>query len=104
VVAALGGGAQVNADGSIISPTYHMQGGTQTTVGGALDALDTNLSSLTAQINTGSIGMVTQDSTSRDLRVGASTDGLRISMAGTAGNRVVTGVAAGAVNASSSDG
>ncbi|PZR38759.1 YadA-like family protein [Paraburkholderia fungorum] len=103
VVAALGGGAQVNADGSIISPTYHMQGGTQTTVGGALDALDTNLSSLTAQINTGSIGMVTQDSTSRDLRVGASTDGLRISMAGTAGNRVVTGVAAGAVNASSSD-
>ncbi|MFL9884353.1 YadA-like family protein [Paraburkholderia agricolaris] len=103
VVAALGGGAQVNADGSIISPTYHMQGGTQTTVGGALDALDTNLSSLTSQINTGSIGMVTQDSTSRDLRVGASTDGLRISMAGTAGNRVVTGVAAGAVNASSSD-
>ncbi|MBB4511379.1 beta strand repeat-containing protein [Paraburkholderia fungorum] len=103
VVAALGGGAQVNADGSIISPTYHMQGGTQTTVGGALDALDTNLSSLTAQINTGSIGMVTQDSTSRDLRVGASTDGLRISMAGTAGNRVVTGVAAGAVNVSSSD-
>ncbi|WP_167530893.1 YadA-like family protein [Paraburkholderia agricolaris] len=103
VVAALGGGAQVNADGSIISPTYHMQGGTQTTVGGALDALNTNLSSLTSQINTGSIGMVTQDSTSRDLRVGASTDGLRISMAGTAGNRVVTGVAAGAVNASSSD-
>ncbi|CAE6776257.1 YadA-like family protein [Paraburkholderia haematera] len=103
VVAALGGGAQVNADGSIVSPTYHMQGGTQTTVGDALDTLDTNLSSLETQINNGSIGMVTQDQTSRDILVGATTDGLRVNMAGTAGNRVVTGVAAGAVNATSND-
>ncbi|MFM0080145.1 YadA-like family protein [Paraburkholderia sediminicola] len=102
-VASLGGGAQVSADGSVISPTYHMQNGTQTTVGGALDALDTNLSSLQTQINSGSLGILTQDPTSRDLRVGASTDGLRVNMAGTAGNRVVTGVAAGAINASSSD-
>ena len=52
VVASLGGGAQVNADGSITGPTYHVQGGTQTTVGGALDALDTNLSTLQTQIAT----------------------------------------------------
>ncbi|MGQ7936464.1 YadA-like family protein [Paraburkholderia sp. D1E] len=103
VVAALGGGAQVNADGSIVSPTYHMQGGTQTTVGDALDTLDTNLSSLETQINNGSIGIVTQDQASRDLRIGATTDGQRLSVAGTAGNRVVTGVASGAVNAASSD-
>jgi autotransporter adhesin len=103
VVASLGGGAQVNADGSITSPTYHMQGGTQTTVGGALDTLDTNLSSLETAINNGSIGLVTQDPTSRDVLVGAATDGLRVNMAGTAGNRVVTGVAAGAVNAASVD-
>ncbi|MGF7129880.1 autotransporter adhesin [Paraburkholderia sp. EB58] len=103
VVASLGGGAQVNADGSITSPTYHMQGGTQTTVGGALDTLDTNLSSLETAINNGSIGMVTQDPTSRDLLVGATTDGLRVNMAGTTGNRVVTGVAAGAVSAASID-
>ncbi|MFM0314474.1 YadA-like family protein [Paraburkholderia nemoris] len=103
VVASLGGGAQVNADGSITSPTYHVQGGTQTTVGGALDALDTNLSTLQTQITNGTIGMVTQDPTSRDLLVGAATDGLRVSMVGTAGNRVVTGVAAGAVSAESAD-
>ncbi|MFL9862651.1 YadA-like family protein [Paraburkholderia fungorum] len=103
VVASLGGGAQVNADGSFVSPTYHMQGGTQNTVGGALDTLDTNLTSLESQINNGSIGIVTQDSTSRDILVGAATDGLRVNMAGTAGNRVVTGVAAGAVNADSVD-
>ncbi|MFL9917316.1 YadA-like family protein [Paraburkholderia fungorum] len=103
LVASLGGGAQVNADGSIVSPTYHMQGGTQSTVGDALDTLDTNLSSLETQINNGSIGMVTQDSTSRDLRIGATTDGTRLSVTGTAGNRVVTGVAAGAVSAESVD-
>jgi autotransporter adhesin len=103
LVTSLGGGAQVNADGSIVSPTYHMQGGTQSTVGDALDTLDTNLSSLETQINNGSIGMVTQDQTSRDLRIGATTDGTRLSVAGTAGNRVVTGVAAGAVSAESVD-
>ncbi|MFM0365482.1 YadA-like family protein [Paraburkholderia sediminicola] len=102
-VASLGGGAQVNADGSIVSPTYHMQGGTQTTVGDALDTLDTNLSSLETRINNGSIGIVTQDQTSRDLRIGATIDGQRLNVAGTAGNRVVTGVASGAVHATSSD-
>lgn len=103
VVSSLGGGARINADGSIVSPTYHMQGGTQNTVGDALDTLDTNLSSLETQINNGSIGMVTQDATSRELRIGATTDGTRLSVAGTAGNRVVTGVAAGAVSAGSVD-
>ncbi|MFM0269621.1 YadA-like family protein [Paraburkholderia aspalathi] len=103
VVASLGGGAQVNADGSVTGPMYHVQGGTQNTVGGALDSLDNGLSTLQTQINNGSIGMVTQNQTSRDILVGAATDGLRVNMAGTAGNRVVTGVAAGAVNASSSD-
>ncbi|MFM0211374.1 YadA-like family protein [Paraburkholderia sediminicola] len=102
-VAALGGGAQINEDGSITSPAYHMQGGTQTTVGDALDTLDTNLSSLETQINNGSIGVVTQDPTSRDILVGAATGGLRVNMAGTEGNRVVTGVAGGSVNALSSD-
>ncbi|NPT53451.1 beta strand repeat-containing protein [Paraburkholderia elongata] len=103
VVAALGGGAQIGADGSFVSPTYHMQGETQTTVGDALDKLDTNLTSLETQINNGTIGMVTQDQTSRDILVGGATDGLRVNMAGTAGNRVVTGVAAGAVNEASVD-
>ncbi|RKF38400.1 YadA-like family protein [Paraburkholderia fungorum] len=101
VVSALGGGATVNADGSVTGPIYHVQVGTQTTVGGALSALDTGLSSLKTQINTGSVGLVTQDPTSHDLLVGAATDGARVNMAGNAGARAVSGVAAGAINAAS---
>jgi autotransporter adhesin len=103
VVSSLGGGAQINADGSVTGPAYHVQGGTQTTVGGALGALDTGLSSLQTQISSGSIGVITQDATSRDLLVGTATDGVRVNFAGTAGNRVVTGISAGAVDAASAD-
>lgn len=103
MVAALGGGAQINADGSVSGPTYHMQGGTQTTVGDALGSLDSGLSTLQQNMETGGIGIVTQDSVSRIINVGATTDGALINMAGTAGNRVVTGVASGALNAASTD-
>lgn len=103
VAAALGGGAQINADGSLTGPSYHMQGGTQTTVGDALGSLDTSLTTLQQNMNTGGIGMVTQDPVSRVINVGATTDGSLINMAGTAGNRVVTGVASGAVSSTSSD-
>ncbi|WP_431311411.1 YadA-like family protein [Paraburkholderia aromaticivorans] len=103
MVAALGGGAQINADGSLTGPSYHMQGGTQTTVGDALGSLDNGLSTLQQSMSNGGIGMVTQDPVSRVINVGAITDGNLINMAGTAGNRVVTGVAAGAVTRASSD-
>ncbi|WP_313955691.1 YadA family autotransporter adhesin [Paraburkholderia sp. BCC1884] len=102
-VAALGGGAQINADGSITGPTYHMQGGMQTTVGDALGSLDNGLSTLQQNMEIGGVGMVTQDPLSRVISVGATTDGNLVNMAGTAGNRVVTGVARGAVNAASVD-
>ncbi|RKE39821.1 type V secretion system putative substrate protein [Paraburkholderia sp. BL23I1N1] len=82
VVSSLGDGAAVNADGSVAGPTYHVQAGTQTTVGGALSSLDTGLSSLQTQINTGTVGLVTQDPTSHDLLVGAATDGGHVNMAG----------------------
>jgi autotransporter adhesin len=103
VVSALGGGATVNADGSISGPMYHVQGGSQTTVGAALDSLDDGLNSLQQGIATGSIGIVTQDPVSRTINVGGATDGLLINMAGTAGARVVTGVANGAVGKGSQD-
>lgn len=103
MVAALGGGAQINADGSMTTPTYHMQGGTQATVGDALGSLDSGLTTLQQSIATGGIGVVTQDPTSRAINVGATMDGSLVNMAGTAGNRVVTGVAQGAVSPSSSD-
>jgi autotransporter adhesin len=103
MVAALGGDAQINADGSVTGPSYHMQGGTQTTVGDALGSLDNGLTTLQQSMATGGIGMVTQDPVSRVIKVGAITDGNLINMAGTAGNRVVTGVAAGALAPASSD-
>ncbi len=103
MVAALGGGAQINADGSLTGPSYHVQGGTQTTIGDALGSLDTGLSTLQQNMETGGVGIVTQDRTSRIINVGATTDGGVIDMAGTGGNRVVSGVARGAVGASSSD-
>ena len=101
-VAALGGGAQINADGSVTAPTYHVQGGTQATIGDALGSLDNGLTTLQQSMVTGGIGVVTQDPVSRVINVGATTDGSLVNMAGTAGNRVVTGVARGAVSPSSS--
>jgi len=92
VVASLGGGATMNADGSITGPTYHVQGGKQTTVGGALDALDSGIDNLANQVNGAGINLVTQDATTRDINVASTTDGTRVNMAGTQGNRVVTGV------------
>jgi autotransporter adhesin len=103
MVAALGGGAQINADGSVSGPTYHVQGGTQASVGDALGSLDSGLATLQQNMETGGIGMVTQDAATRVINVGAATDGSLINMAGTAGSRVVTGVAAGAVGPSSTD-
>jgi autotransporter adhesin len=103
LVSALGGGAQINADGSVTAPTYHVQGGTQTTVGDALGSLDNGLTTLQQDIATGNIGLVTQDAASRTINIGGATDGTLINLAGTAGNRVVTGVAAGAINATSAD-
>ncbi|CAB3786952.1 YadA-like family protein [Paraburkholderia caffeinilytica] len=103
IVAAFGGGAQINADGSLTGPTYHMQGGTQSNVGDALGSLDSGLTTLQQNMEAGGIGIVTQDPVSRIINVGATTDGSLINVAGTAGNRVLTGVAPGAVNTASTD-
>ncbi|SAL52466.1 putative trimeric autoransporter, BpaB [Caballeronia humi] len=103
VVTALGGGAKVNTDGSVTGPTYNVQGGTQTDVGTALSSLDTGINTLKDQVNASGIGLVVQDPTSRDITVGAKTDGSIVNVAGTAGNRKVTGVANGDVSATSFD-
>jgi autotransporter adhesin len=103
VAAALGGGAQIDADGSFSGPTYHMQGGTQSTVGDALGSLDSGLSTLQQNMASGGIGVVTQDPLSRAINIGTTTDGSLVNMAGTVGNRVVTGVAPGSISATSSD-
>ncbi|WP_322063249.1 ESPR-type extended signal peptide-containing protein [Paraburkholderia sp. J63] len=103
LAATLGGGAGIAADGTIAAPAYHMQGGTQRTVGGALDTLDSGLTSLQQQIAGSGLDLVAQDPVSRAISVGANTNGTVVSFAGTAGNRTLTGVAAGAVNAASAE-
>ncbi|SAL52437.1 YadA domain-containing protein [Caballeronia humi] len=103
VVAGLGGGATVNPDGSVTGPTYSVQGNTQTDVGSALNALDSGLTSLSDKVNGTDLGLVAQDGTTRDITIGAKTDGAALNVAGTAGNRKVTGVANGHIAAASVD-
>ncbi|MEG2802905.1 YadA-like family protein [Stenotrophomonas sp.] len=100
-VQALGGGADVAADGSITAPSYVLaHGGTHTTVGGALEALDDGLTSTTTTLNqlstsldNGTVGLVQQAAPGSDLTVGASTDGAAVTFTGTTGARRLTGVA-----------
>ncbi|WP_193101697.1 beta strand repeat-containing protein [Burkholderia sp. Z1] len=118
VTNALGGGASVDASsGAIVAPTYNVQGGTQNTVGDALDALDgglktaqgditnldgrvttneTNITNLQQQIGSGTIGLVQQTGPGADLTVGAGTDGARVNFADQNGNaRTLANVANG---------
>ena len=60
----------------------------------------TNINNTINNINS-SVGLVVQDQTSREITIGAKTDGSVINVAGTAGARTVTGVAAGEVSATS---
>ncbi|MDX6843385.1 hypothetical protein, partial [Hafnia paralvei] len=84
--AALGGGAGIGADGVLTAPRYAVQGKSVQTVGDALSALDggivknsgdisslsESLSSISHDINTGSTGLVQQDSESLNVTVAAA--------------------------------
>uniref|UniRef100_UPI00370987FC YadA-like family protein n=1 Tax=Burkholderia multivorans TaxID=87883 RepID=UPI00370987FC len=96
VADSLGGGSTVDVDGKVTSPTYVVNNQTFNNVGDAI----TNISNSLAD---GSIGLVRQDETTRDITVAKDTDGTLVNFAGTAGDRMLTGVAAGAVNATSHD-
>jgi autotransporter adhesin len=114
---ALGGGSTVNADGTVTAPSYKVGGTTVHSMGDAVINIDgrtaqntSDIAQNTAHINSvqnqladGTVGLVQQDATTRDITVANETDGTVMNVAGTAGNRTVTGVAAGAVNASSVD-
>ncbi len=93
----LGGGAKVNPDGSVTGPTYTVGDKPVTNVGDAI----TNLGDLINNVSAD--GIVKQDLTSREITVGKATDGKKINLKGTAGDRVVTGVADGAVVKDSKD-
>ncbi|HIH2624920.1 TPA: YadA-like family protein [Burkholderia cenocepacia] len=96
VAKSLGGGATVDADGNVTNPTYKVSDKTFDNVGDAIENISSSLVH-------GSIGLVQQDDVTRDITVAKDTDGTTVNFAGTAGDRVLTGVGAGAVSATSND-
>ncbi|RQU30715.1 hypothetical protein DF142_34850, partial [Burkholderia cenocepacia] len=96
VAKALGGGATVDASGNVTNPTYTVNNEKFDNVGDALENISSSLVH-------GSIGLVQQDEDTRDITVAKDTDGNTVNFAGTAGDRVLTGVAAGTVSATSKD-
>jgi len=110
LASAFGGGSGIDANGVFTAPNYTIQGSSYSSVGSAFTALDTrvstnssDLSLLTSNISTGSIGVVRQDPTTRRLSLGATTDGTVLDVTGTAGARTITGVLRGTISASSTD-
>ncbi|MDF0503839.1 YadA-like family protein, partial [Burkholderia cenocepacia] len=93
---ALGGGATVDANGNVTKPTYTVNDKTYNNVGDAIENISNSLVH-------GSIGLVQQDEDTREITVAKDTDGTTVNFAGTAGDRVLTGVGAGAVSATSND-
>ena len=124
---ALGGGAAVNADGSVKAPAYAVtridsEGGPAGqvragNVGQAIETLDVSLNAVNAkadkatasmgslreQVNNGQAGLVRQDALNRDIQVARDTDGVRVDLSGTQGPRILTGVKDGALGADSTD-
>ncbi|MDR0184688.1 YadA-like family protein [Lysobacter arvi] len=110
VADAIGGGSTVDKDGSITAPTYNVTNVDGTTtevhnVGDAVTNLDqrtysntTKIENITNQINNSGIGMVQQAAPGEDITVGKGTDGKAVNFTGTAGDRVLTGVAAGSAD------
>ncbi len=108
VVDSLGGGSKVNPDGTISGPTYTVDGKPVTNVGDAITNIDgrttsntTQITNLGDQINNGTVGLVQQDATTKNITVAKDKDGKQVSFASTEGDRVLTNVAKGAVNETS---
>ncbi|MDR5643147.1 YadA-like family protein [Burkholderia cenocepacia] len=96
VADALGGGATVDANGNVTNPTYTVNDKTYDNVGDAIENISSSLVH-------GSIGLVQQAADTREITVAKDTDGTSVNFTGTAGDRVLTGVGAGAVSATSRD-
>ena len=111
-----GGGSVVNTDGTVSAPSYTLNGvaGAANNVGAALTNIDNRVITNTSDIATnvsaindltnGTTGIVQQlPNGTGDITVGAGVGGTEVNFTGTAGDRVLTGVANGAVAAGSND-
>ena len=132
VTTALGGGAAVNADGTLKAPSYLLANANSIagTSGAAADAgsgfakvdsalgkLNTSvtqnttdiagnttaITNLTNNISSGKTGLVQQSAAGANLTVGKTTDGAAVDFLGTAGARKLLNVADGTVAANSKD-
>ncbi|VBI28547.1 YadA family autotransporter adhesin [Burkholderia pseudomallei] len=114
VASALGGSAAYNvANGQITGTSFVIQGASYTTVNDAFAAVDTAITAnrtqlveLTTGITDGTIGLLQQTGGAPGngtLMLGAQTGGTTVNIAGTAGTRQLTGLAPGAVSATSTD-
>src|SRR5471030_531771 len=110
MASSLGGGASVDANGKFVAPSYSVQGLKVNSVGGALTALNdgvdtnkTSIANITKDIHSGNVGLVKQDAESLALTVAAGTGGTTMSVAGTAGDRTLSGVKAGVLGKGSSE-
>ncbi|SFS08364.1 Head domain of trimeric autotransporter adhesin [Dyella sp. OK004] len=104
------GGTFDPATGSITGPTLMVQGATETTLAGAVSALDTavtnnatNITNLTSDLNNGTVGLVQQSAAGADITVAAGKDGTSVDFAGSGGARTLKSVADGAINANSTE-
>ncbi|MFB5149207.1 YadA-like family protein [Burkholderia orbicola] len=106
VASAIGGGATVNADGSISAPSFTVgdgSGGTKivnsvgdvvTNLDGRMTTNEGGLKKLSEQLENGSLGLVQQNSAGT-ITVGALAGGTSVNFTGADGARVLSGVANG---------
>ncbi|WP_081065563.1 YadA-like family protein [Burkholderia territorii] len=109
VAAALGGGATVNADGSIAAPGYTVDGKTMTDVGSAITSIDGSLTTLDGRVtrtetsidqmqqdlSSGAVGLVRHDASTNSVTVARGIGGSVVDFTGAEGSRVLTGLANG---------
>jgi autotransporter adhesin len=112
IASALGGSAAVDADGTLIAPAYNVQNTPVQDVGSALKVLDDGVTANTTGIGglgvrvsdnesaihglmAGTSGLVQQSDLSAPVTVAAASGGRVVDVAGTEGDRRITGVADG---------
>ncbi|MFD4837430.1 YadA family autotransporter adhesin [Achromobacter sp. NPDC058515] len=106
----LGGGASVNADGSMSAPSFSVGGVAYNSVGGAVEGLDNRVTEVQStvddiqdQMNNGQAGLVRQDSPDGAVTVAGHSGGNLVDMSGTDGARRITGVEDGDISSGSTD-
>ncbi|CAJ0779132.1 hypothetical protein LMG18090_01033 [Ralstonia mannitolilytica] len=116
VASAIGGGASVNADGSIKAPSFTLgdgKGGTTTVnnvgavvtnLNGRVTSNETSITDLQKAVGSGTVGLVQQAAAGGKLTVGKDADGTEVDFTSKDGTgRKLTGLANGAVAPGSKD-